>query len=176
MARRRRRERLAGTLLTALGVVVLVVAVVAIRHPHTSSTRAGSITASPTHHASPPVTHTASTHPASSAASHASTSSTSASAAGKLPLVVLNNTTVSGLAKQAAQTFEAGGWTVTTYGNYTNDIVSTCAYYDPAYPGAQAAAEALRAQFPAIKRDLPKFAGLPAGPIVVVLTPDYLSH
>ena len=90
-----------------------------------------------------------------------------------VPLVVLNNTTIRGLAAQAADTFKAGGWTVTSTGNLTNDIVSTCAYYDPANYAAKAAALALQAQFPAIKRTEPKFAELPAGPIVVVLTPDY---
>lgn len=96
-------------------------------------------------------------------------------AAGKLPLLVLNNTTITGLASQAAQTFEAGGWTVTSFGNYTNDIISTCAYYDPDVTGAKAAATALQDQFPTIQRVEPKFAGLPAGPIVVVLTPDYTA-
>lgn len=95
--------------------------------------------------------------------------------AGRLPLVVLNDTTVTGLAQQAQQTFQAGGWTVSSVGNLTNDIISTCAYYDPTVTGAEAAATALRAQFPAIKRVQPKFAGLPAGPVVVVLTPDYTS-
>ena len=37
----------------------------------------------------------------------------------------------------------------------------------------KAAAQALQPQFPAIKRSKPKFAELPAGPVVVVLTPDY---
>jgi hypothetical protein len=93
----------------------------------------------------------------------------------KLPLVVLNNTNVQSLAQQAKATFEAGGWVVTSTGNLTNDIVSTCTYYDPAVSGAQAAATALQKQFPAIKRVRPKFAELPAGPIVVVLTSDYAS-
>jgi hypothetical protein len=93
----------------------------------------------------------------------------------KLPLVVLNNTTITGLAQQAAAQFRAGGWTVTSYGNLQNDIISTCAYYDPSVPGAQASATALRQQFPAIKRVVPKFPQLPAGPIVVVLTSDYTS-
>ncbi len=92
-----------------------------------------------------------------------------------VPLVVLNNTTTAGLAKQAAQRFRAGGWTVTSSGNLTNNIISTCAYYDPATAGAKAAAKALQAQFPTIKRVEPKFTGLPSGPVVVVLTPDYSS-
>jgi hypothetical protein len=62
---------------------------------------------------------------------------------------------------------------VTSTGNLVNSIISTCAYYDPNVEGAQAAATALQAQFPAIKRVVPKFAELPAGPIVVVLTADY---
>ena len=93
----------------------------------------------------------------------------------KLPLIVLNNTTTSGLAERAAHDFEAGGWTVTSYGNYTNNILSTCAYYDPDVAGAKAAATALRAQFPKIQRVLPKFSGLQAGPVIVILTPDYDS-
>jgi LytR cell envelope-related transcriptional attenuator len=89
------------------------------------------------------------------------------------PLIVLNNTTTQGLASRAAERFEAGGWTVSHFDNYQNDIASTCAYYDPSDPSAEAAAQALQEQFPAIKRIKPKFAELPAGPVVVVLTPDY---
>ncbi len=88
---------------------------------------------------------------------------------------MLNDTTVSGLAKSAAQRFENGGWTVTSSGNLTNDILSTCAYYDPDVSGAKAAARALRTQYPTIKRIEPKFPELPDGPVVVVLTPDYQS-
>jgi hypothetical protein len=90
-----------------------------------------------------------------------------------VPLVVLNNTTTSGLAKDAAQRFENGGWTVSNFDNYSNDIASTCAYYDPNASGAQQAAEALQQQYPTIKRVLPKFSGLDYGPVVVILTPDY---
>ena len=89
------------------------------------------------------------------------------------PLVVLNNTTTTGLAGRAAERFRAAGWTVTSVGNLRNSILSTCAYYDPDVPGAQDAAATLKAQFPGIKRVEPKFAQLPAGPVVVVLTPDW---
>ena len=174
LARRRRRERLAGTLLTALGIAVLVLAVVALRHPQGHGSSAGTVTVT---HSVPPSTVTATaTSAAPTSAAPTTSAATTSAAAGHLPLVVLNDTTVAGLAQQAAATFQAGGWTVTRYGNYSNNILSTCAYYDPATPGAQAAAARLRAQFPAIKRSVPKFAGLPAGPIVVVLTPDYLGH
>jgi hypothetical protein len=169
--------------LAALGVVILVVALVALRHPQGHSARAGTATGTPTGTRTGAVGSSAhSTQPSGTTGAGTTTpppsstrASTTPAAGGKLPLIVLNNTTIQGLAAQAAGTFRAGGWTVTRYDNYTNDIVSTCAYYDPATPGAQAAATALRAQFPAIKRVQPKFAELPAGPVVVVLTPDYVS-
>ena len=92
-------------------------------------------------------------------------------------LVVLNNTTITGLANQAKRTFERGGWTVTAANNYQNDILSTCAYYDPSVAGAKAAAEALQQQFPGIKRVEPQFAELASwhSPIVVILTPDWTT-
>ena len=91
----------------------------------------------------------------------------------QVPLVVLNNTTTTGLAGQAAHRFESAGWKVSSVGNLTNDIISTCAYYDPSVANAKAAAKALKHEFPTIKRVRPKFPQLPPGPIVVVLTPDY---
>ena len=48
--------------------------------------------------------------------------------------------------------------------NYQNDIVSTCAYYDPNVAGAKAAAQALQQQFPTIKRVVPKFAAAAGRP------------
>ncbi len=54
-----------------------------------------------------------------------------------VPLVVLNNTTIKGLATQAAARFESGGWKVTSSGNLTNEIISTCAYYDASRPAGE---------------------------------------
>jgi hypothetical protein len=118
---------------------------------------------SPSHHASPSATKTS-----------PKPSPSSSEVIGSLPLIVLNNTTTPNLARDAAQRFEAAGWKVTSYDeNYRNDILSTAAYYDPSVAGAKAAATALQKQFPTIKRVVPKFAGLPSGPVVVVLTTDY---
>ncbi len=72
-----------------------------------------------------------------------------------------------------AERFTQGGWTVTETSTFEGDILSTAAYYDPATPGAQAAAEALQRQFPEIQRVRPKFVGLGPGPVIVVLTYDY---
>ena len=173
MQRRRRRERLAGALLAALGVVVLIVAVIAIRQQHGGGARAGSTLPS----ASRPTTspRPAPTRTATRPAGRSSSSSPVSPASAKQSLVVLNNTTTAGLARTAAQRFEAGGWTVTKYDNYQNDIISTCAYYDPSVARAQQAALALQRQFPTIKRVEPQFAQLAVyrSPIVVILTPDY---
>ncbi|MDT4891791.1 MAG: LytR cell envelope-related transcriptional attenuator [Pseudonocardiales bacterium] len=131
----------------------------------TSPVRTNPATSATTSHgATPTATGGAATNPV-----------TSSGLPDKLPLVVLNNTTVTGLAQRAQASFAAGGWAVTSVGNLRNEIISTCAYYDVATPGAQAAATRLQQQFPAIQRVAPKFAELPSGPIVVVLTPDYTS-
>jgi hypothetical protein len=175
---RRRAQRIIGSLLAALGVVVLVIAIIALRQPnghqaalHTSAVAQSSSIAPSTASAAP-----TSTAPASSSSAPASStpaSSTSSASLQSVPLIVLNSTNKTGLADTAAGRFKAGGWTVSSTGNLVNNIISTCAYYDPNVPNAQAAATALRAQFPAIKRVVAKFDGLPAGPIVVVLTSDY---
>ncbi|MEO6884759.1 MAG: LytR C-terminal domain-containing protein [Jatrophihabitantaceae bacterium] len=176
MARRRRRERLVGIVVAGLGVAVLIVAIIALRNPHTDGVHAGQPTTTPSSShgstSSHPSPTTSSSRPTTSVSNSPSTPATDT----KLPLVVLNNTTVQQLAQQAKARFEAGGWTVTSVGNLTNDIVSTCAYYDPAMPGSRAAVLTLQLQYPTIKRVEPKFAGLPAGPIVVVLTPDYSTN
>lgn len=91
-------------------------------------------------------------------------------AADRPPLTVLNNSTVPGLAADAAARFRAGGWTVTTVGNFTGRIAETTVYYDA---GQEPAARALAAQFPAIARVRPRFAGLPGAGLTVVVTRDF---
>lgn len=157
-----------------------VIAVIALREPNGHVSSAGSALSTP--HGSPTAGHssphsTPKTSPPATHSSGASSSPAGTSSLKSVPLVVLNNTTVTGLASQAADRFRAGGWTVTHFDNYQNDIISTCAYYDPSVPNAQAAAEALQAQFPTIKRIAPQFAELSTyrSPIVVILTPDYSS-
>ena len=190
------RDRLTGIGIAVLGVVVLALAVVALRNPTPRSSRsidtatrqshavAGLSSSSPHRsaaHSAPPPASSSSSSPSTSSSDSSSDSSspslssgaTAPSSDAKEPLIVLNNTTTTGLAAGAEARFEAGGWTVTHIGTIKNDILSTCAYYDPSEPGAQAAAEALQAQFPNVKRVQPRFAELPSGPIVVVLTWDY---
>ncbi len=186
----RRLESVLGVLLLLVGAAVAVVAVMALNHPKgktaADSTQTTPVAASAS--ASKPRTSTSKTPasrtsaarttasgtptptPTPTATDHSPSSSTAGS--GRLPLVILNNTS-SVSASAVASTFEQGGWTVSDTSTFDGDILSTAAYYDPDVSGAQAAAEALQQQFPAIKRVKQKFAGLPQGPIVVVLTSDY---
>jgi hypothetical protein len=164
-----------------VGLAVLVIAIIALRNPKHTSTNAGSYTRTVTPSASAPTapasTPKTQSRAPSSASAHSTTptsGSSSTSAIGSLPLIVLNDTHTPHLARDAAQRFQGGGWSVTSYDeNYSNDIASTVAYYDPSVAGAKRAAEALQKQYPTIKRVVPRFAQLPAGPIVVVLTTDY---
>jgi LytR cell envelope-related transcriptional attenuator len=181
--------------LAALGVVVLIVALVALRDPHRSTTTANSATrtivrtvpvspsgslrssGSSSHSSSAPrSTPRTSSSASSSAPSTSSSSSSRSGLTGALPLVVVNTVGTPGLASSAAAAFRAGGWTVSSLvDDARSDILSTAAYYDPSVSNAQAVATALQRQFPAIKRVVAKFGGLPAGPIVVLLTADYSS-
>jgi LytR cell envelope-related transcriptional attenuator len=175
---RRRFDRVGGSVLAVIGVVVAVVAIIALQHPNGRQAKPVSLktstvtaTATQTTTKSPPASRTSTrTAPPPS---HTGGSSTSTSSSHSIPLVVLNSTTIQGLAETAKQQFEAGGWTVTSTDNIVNDIISTCAYYDPSDPANEQAAMQLQQQFPSIKRVKEKFSELPAGPIVVVLTSDY---
>lgn len=171
---RRRYDRVGGTMLAVLGVAVAVVAVIALRHPNGRQARPVSLPTTSTRTSTTTVTATPTPVRASSTATHPSTRATTTSVpVGSVPLIVLNDTAINGLADTARQRFEASGWTVTYVGNYVNDILSTCAYYDPSNPANEQAAMRLQQQFPAIKRVKERFPELPPGPIVVVLTTDY---
>ncbi len=177
--RRRRLDLIVGALLAILGVVVAVIAVIALHQP--KGREAAKVISSAVAHSSAtpsPSASATSSAPSSSAprsSTAASTAAVPATGVKSVPLVVLNSTNQTGLALAAAKVFQAGGWTVTSSGNIDNDILSTCAYYDPSDPQNLISATALMVQFPAIKRVKEKFTGLPPGPIVVVLTKDYTA-
>jgi hypothetical protein len=168
LARRQRRDRLIGVLIALLGVAVLVVAIVALRNPKQHASAAGTDTRLHTPQASAPASHARSTAP--------SASPSPSGVAGSVPLIVLNQTTTADLGHQAASRFRGGGWQVSFVREaYQNDVITTTAYYDPNTPGAKKAALALQKQYPTIHRVSERFPQLPAGPVVVVLTPDYSS-
>jgi len=160
--------------LAVLGLAVAVVAVIALQNPkgrqaNRVSATVSSSAARSSGGASPSRMPSASR----SGTSPTATSTSPSAATHPVPLVVLDTTGNPSLAGTAAARFRAGGWMVTSTDELTNDILSTVAYFDPASAGAQQAALQLQQQFPAIKRVVARFAELPAGPIVVVLTSDY---
>jgi hypothetical protein len=169
LARRHQRGRIAGIVVVCLGLAVLAIAVIALREPN------GHVSGNPSNVANRTTSNLPSTTPGGPNRSASGSASPAADDLRAVPLIVLNNSIVSGLAEQATHDFEQGGWTVTRYGNLQNTIISTCAYFDPSAPNARAAARQLQQQFPSIDRVRPKFPQLPSGPIVVVLTGDYTS-
>jgi LytR cell envelope-related transcriptional attenuator len=83
---------------------------------------------------------------------------------------ILNGTDVSGLAAQAQEVLEAGGWPVPATDTYTGDIAVTTVYYPP---GAEESAQALAAQFPEIQAVEPTIPGLTSSRLVLILADDY---
>jgi hypothetical protein len=83
---------------------------------------------------------------------------------------ILNATSVSGLATRAKERFEAGGWSVPAVGDYSQQVEASTIYYPP---GMEDSAEALRAQFPEIRRIEQTIPGLAQDRLVVILAQDY---
>jgi hypothetical protein len=88
----------------------------------------------------------------------------------RVPVTVLNNSRISKLAARGAQRFAAGGWPVAQVGNFRGRIPVTTVYYDP---GLEAAARQFAGAFDGVVRVRPRFEGLPARGIVVVLTREF---
>lgn len=94
-------------------------------------------------------------------------------AAPRVPVRVYNNSTIEGLAAQAAADFEAAGWTVTEAKGYPfGTIPTSTAYYRPG-TSEMAAAEALANQFGL--RSEPRFEGIQGASagLIVIVTKDY---
>lgn len=100
------------------------------------------------------------------------TSTAPAQAAPELPLLVLNNSRIHGLATRAAAELRAGGWPVRGTGNFRGRVEMTTVYYAP---GEEASARRLVADFPKVRRVAPRFPGLPGSGLTVVVTRDWLS-
>ncbi len=127
----------------------------------------------PAHRAAP--AHTTAASPAGSRRS----AHTAPTAAGprrpvRVPLTVLNNTTVTGLAHSAAQDFESHGWRVSQVSNYTGRLAATTVFYRDGDAAQRRAARALAAQFPGIAQVAPTSTALsPGSGLTVVLAPDW---
>ena len=88
----------------------------------------------------------------------------------RVPVTVLNNSRIPKLAARGAKRFAAAGWPVAAVGNFRGRIPVTTVYYDP---GLQAAASEFAAAVDGVVRVRPRFEGLPARGVVVVLTREF---
>ena len=182
--------RLLGVAFALAGVALLVLGVFAFGESGPTgsgaapspSARAAPTTGAPT---TPAPTTTPTGAPSTSAPSTSPTSqppasSTPAQPTGtpapvRVPLTVLNNSTVRGLGERAAGEARAEGWTVVSVGNFAGVIPVTTVYYTPGDPAQRAAAEQLKLDLPKIQRVMPRYEGLPPTPtgVVLVVTRDW---
>ncbi|MQA07361.1 MAG: LytR family transcriptional regulator [Pseudonocardiaceae bacterium] len=92
------------------------------------------------------------------------------------PVRVYNNSTIKGLADNAARDLRAEGWNVTEVGNYSGGtIAASTVYYRPG-TGEEAAAKQLAYNFG--MRAEPRFAGISDAPpgVIVIVTKNYESE
>lgn len=159
-----------GLVLFVVGVVAGIVAVVAAHNPRGHQVKgSGSVSVS-----------TVTLKPGSTRFSTPSSSSSSPSSSTKPrpnrpqnAIYILNNTDRPSLGTETTSKFRAKGWHVVGSEQYSNDIISSAAYYDPSNPANLTAAQKLQTDFPGIIRVVPRFPELPLYPIVVVLNEDY---
>jgi cytoskeletal protein RodZ len=170
-------------LLALAAVGALVIAVLVMRGTAPSTTVAAGATSSPQASATSTATASATPSPSGSAtpADGATTTptdgvsptpdDTSTGSAGAVKsstsVVVLNQTRISGLAGQVAQTLRGAGWTVSRTGNFSGNVPATTVYYPE---GMQAAAEALAADVPGPDRVRPRFGNLSKDKLTVIVT------
>ena len=95
---------------------------------------------------------------------------TPAPAVEKVPVIVLNQTPVRGLAATFQEQLEAGGWTVAGIDDFRGNVPATTVYFPP---GLRPVAKALMAQFPEIGRIRPAFTGISTTQLTVILGKDF---
>jgi hypothetical protein len=167
----RRRAQTIGVVLLVVGVVAAIVAVVAARNPHGRQVNSSVHVSVSTVTVQPGSTRFST--PSSSKPSSSTSPSPSRPSKPQTAIYILNNTIRPNLGTTTAAKFRAKGWHVVGTENYSNDIISSCAYYDPSDPRNLTVARELQSEFPGIQRVAPRFPELPSYPIVVILNPDY---
>jgi LytR cell envelope-related transcriptional attenuator len=116
---------------------------------------------------------TAPTSGSTSAPAPTTGASTSTAAAALIPLDVLNDSRVTGLAARASDTFRAGGWDVASTGNFRGtDVPETTIFYPD---GDKAAADRLASQF-GIQRLEPASSDLSQSHLTVALARDWAQR
>lgn len=130
-----------------------------------TASRAAGTTASP----SPSASATATATP-SKTTKASPTAEPTTPVARDLEVVVLNQTTRSGLAGSVADRLRAAGWEVPAVGNFRGVVPSTTVYYPP---GGEAEALAVARDLPTEPRTRPRFGNLSTTRLTVVVTSSY---
>jgi hypothetical protein len=94
-----------------------------------------------------------------------------------VPVRVLNNSTIKGLAAKAADDLRADGWQVGEIGNYSaTNLPETTVFFRPGTADEEAAARELASAFGLeVQPRLDTLAGEPPG-VIVVVTSDYANN
>jgi hypothetical protein len=178
--------RLAGIIVVLVGVALLIFGVVALgggspdpgaapapASPSIGSPASATLTPSAVPTAGSGVGSTVAPPPRTTVAPPTPTPSRTAAA--RVPLTVLNNSVIRGLADRAATAVQARGWQVAQVGNFAGQLPATTVYYSPGNAGEEAAARELAREFPQVSQVLPRYEGLPPTPagIVLVVTKDW---
>lgn len=93
-----------------------------------------------------------------------------------LPVTVLNNSSLTGLASKVAGELEAGGWPIAELLNYSEtQVPATTVFFTPGNAAEEAAAQALVVQFPEITGGAePRFEGLDGAGLTVAAVGDWV--
>lgn len=93
-----------------------------------------------------------------------------------LPVTVLNNSPVDGLAARVAAVLEANGWPIAQLLNYSEtQVPATTAFFTPGIAAEEAAARAMVAQFPQISGGAePRFEGLNGSGLTLAAIGDWV--
>ncbi|MGI8720691.1 MAG: LytR C-terminal domain-containing protein [Geodermatophilaceae bacterium] len=164
--------------LVLLGVILLVFGLITLTtdpDPPTTAGQDSSVTATTLVASTPALSLQPTLSPSATSEPPAQTSAAPPSQE-VLPVTVLNNSAMSGLASRVAVELEAGGWPIAELLNYSETQVPvTTVFFTPGKPMEKAAAQALAAQFPGITGGAkPRFDGLDGSGLTVAAVGDWV--
>ncbi len=174
------RRAIAGALIALSGVALTIVALLLVNKGDQSGlptvalpTAPVTTTGAPVRSTAPSASNGPTTVPTTAPTVAPSAAPAVVTAPGQAPVVpvtVLNNSRIRGLAERAAVRFRAGGWPVPQVGNFSAGRIPVSTVYFA--QGQQASAARFARQF-GIGRVVPRFPGLPGSGTTVVVTRDY---
>ena len=164
----------------AVGAVVVVIVLLLVLNQAGDPTGPGPALAEPTGplatttSASPTPTATRTTHSPRPTPSRTvpvdEPPATQAPRVAKIPVTVLNTSTIQHLAARAARQLRAKNWPIRLVGNYRGRLPVSTLYY---LPGQRDVADLLADEFPAVQRVLPRPEDLPGKGLTLVVTREW---